>query len=346
MEKMPEVAESIVDSSTESAFEKLTFSGEDCLRMSCKCNGNEGGKTKCGRRLTPKCSRTDGWHHRKIASHASKSQPFTFRRSKLTFIHSTCLSSGRPVLRSPVLKLRDAVKSSSSPNLIPLTPPVTPLRSPNTVSSQRKPLRDIPNSLLPVLPVPNSISSSVKCCSLGLSDYGARQEEDFKSLAASARVPLTASPSSAETMAPSKKEGGVAAGRGTSSFKDPNYRVFRLRGKKSKKRTPAPSAGPPIKPLSDDEDSRELSKVSEILENTSLTSGLSAGGALPPAATTTTAAAASSSVASSSTSCSQQARMSPSAPLTDITINELAGYFDTFVHIPKKMSQMAEMMYT
>lgn len=30
----------------------------------------------------------------------------------------------------------------------------------------------------------------------------------------------------------------------------------------------------------------------------------------------------------------------------DITVDELAGYFENFVHIPKKMSHMAEMMYT
>lgn len=39
-------------------------------------------------------------------------------------------------------------------------------------------------------------------------------------------------------------------------------------------------------------------------------------------------------------SCSQQAR------LDDMSVNELAGYFDDFVYIPKKMSTMAEMMYT
>ncbi|XP_017777797.1 PREDICTED: uncharacterized protein LOC108563588 [Nicrophorus vespilloides] len=44
------------------------------------------------------------------------------------------------------------------------------------------------------------------------------------------------------------------------------------------------------------------------------------------------------------TSCSHQARMSP--PPCDVTIDELASYFETFVHIPKKMSTMAEMMYT
>lgn len=42
-------------------------------------------------------------------------------------------------------------------------------------------------------------------------------------------------------------------------------------------------------------------------------------------------------------SCSHQARMSPPC---DVTIDELASYFETFVHIPKKMSSMAEMMYT
>lgn len=38
--------------------------------------------------------------------------------------------------------------------------------------------------------------------------------------------------------------------------------------------------------------------------------------------------------------CSQQARRE------DVTINELAGYFENLVHIPKKMSSMAEQMYT
>ncbi|XP_013098344.2 uncharacterized protein LOC106081135 [Stomoxys calcitrans] len=47
-----------------------------------------------------------------------------------------------------------------------------------------------------------------------------------------------------------------------------------------------------------------------------------------------------------STTCSQQAAgNSAVAPSDDITITELASYFDTFVHIPKKMSSMAEMMY-
>uniref|UniRef100_A0A1A9W5C7 Oxidative stress-responsive serine-rich protein 1 n=1 Tax=Glossina brevipalpis TaxID=37001 RepID=A0A1A9W5C7_9MUSC len=45
-------------------------------------------------------------------------------------------------------------------------------------------------------------------------------------------------------------------------------------------------------------------------------------------------------------SCSQQAGNSATTICDDITINELASYFDTFVHIPKKMSPMAEMMYT
>lgn len=50
-------------------------------------------------------------------------------------------------------------------------------------------------------------------------------------------------------------------------------------------------------------------------------------------------------LSSSPNTCSVQARISP--PLSsDITIGELAGYFEEFVHIPKKMSHMAEMMYT
>lgn len=39
--------------------------------------------------------------------------------------------------------------------------------------------------------------------------------------------------------------------------------------------------------------------------------------------------------------CSQQALNPP----CDVTIDELASYFETLVHIPKKMSTMAEMMY-
>lgn len=54
--------------------------------------------------------------------------------------------------------------------------------------------------------------------------------------------------------------------------------------------------------------------------------------------------AVASSNSSNSSSCSQQARMSGSPPC-DVTIDELASYFETFVHIPKKMSSMAEMMY-
>lgn len=52
-----------------------------------------------------------------------------------------------------------------------------------------------------------------------------------------------------------------------------------------------------------------------------------------------------------STSCSQQAGSSAAGIANsngtsdDVTIDELACYFDTFVHIPKKMSTMAEMMY-
>ncbi|KAH6948048.1 hypothetical protein HPB50_022733 [Hyalomma asiaticum] len=33
-------------------------------------------------------------------------------------------------------------------------------------------------------------------------------------------------------------------------------------------------------------------------------------------------------------------------PYDDTTVNELAAYFENFVHIPRKMSAMAEMMYT
>ncbi|CAH2014221.1 unnamed protein product, partial [Acanthoscelides obtectus] len=42
-------------------------------------------------------------------------------------------------------------------------------------------------------------------------------------------------------------------------------------------------------------------------------------------------------------SCSHQARLNINPPC-DVTIDELASYFETFVHIPKKMSSMAEMI--
>lgn len=48
-------------------------------------------------------------------------------------------------------------------------------------------------------------------------------------------------------------------------------------------------------------------------------------------------------------SCSQEASNNATTTNTrncdDVTIGELASYFDTMVHIPKKMSSMAEMMY-
>lgn len=40
-------------------------------------------------------------------------------------------------------------------------------------------------------------------------------------------------------------------------------------------------------------------------------------------------------------SCSAQARKED-----ELTVEDLAGYFDDYVYIPKKMSDMAEMMYT
>lgn len=44
--------------------------------------------------------------------------------------------------------------------------------------------------------------------------------------------------------------------------------------------------------------------------------------------------------------CGMELRCSQQAKLEDTSVDELAGYFEDFVHIPKKMSSMAEMMYT
>ncbi|XP_050074962.1 uncharacterized protein LOC126562487 [Anopheles maculipalpis] len=52
---------------------------------------------------------------------------------------------------------------------------------------------------------------------------------------------------------------------------------------------------------------------------------------------------ASSTSSSAAASCSQQARLN--AMPCDVTIDEMASYFETLVYIPKKMSTMAEMMY-
>ncbi|XP_049295851.1 uncharacterized protein LOC125770394 [Anopheles funestus] len=68
-----------------------------------------------------------------------------------------------------------------------------------------------------------------------------------------------------------------------------------------------------------------------------------AGGSSSASSSNSNSTNASSASSSAAASCSQQARLN--AMPCDVTIDEMASYFETLVYIPKKMSSMAEMMY-
>ncbi|XP_035905975.1 uncharacterized protein LOC118509461 [Anopheles stephensi] len=71
--------------------------------------------------------------------------------------------------------------------------------------------------------------------------------------------------------------------------------------------------------------------------------GASSGAGGSSAVSGSSSANALSASSSAAASCSQQARLN--AMPCDVTIDEMASYFETLVYIPKKMSSMAEMMY-
>lgn len=77
---------------------------------------------------------------------------------------------------------------------------------------------------------------------------------------------------------------------------------------------------------------QKLAAVSEKLQQARIDSS--------PACPPNTVCSAVKAPPGSDLTCSQQARMD------DTTVDELAGYFDNLVYIPRKMSVMAEMMYT
>lgn len=88
---------------------------------------------------------------------------------------------------------------------------------------------------------------------------------------------------------------------------------------------------------------QKLATVSEQLEQARLEPRLEPSLPAPPCpvpACPPTVCSAIKTPTGSDLTCSQQARMD------DTTVDELAGYFDNLVYIPRKMSVMAEMMYT
>lgn len=144
------------------------------------------------------------------------------------------------------------------------------------------------------------------------------------------------------------------------SFNTSSFQRARSNTMPSLKRGPGPGGGVDAAGdagNNDNEINNPSTSTSLLLSSSSLTSSTSSATSATTATLSTTPLtnvlfsgndeiinSTTSGQSTSNNTCSIQARISPPSSC-DVTIDELASYFEEFVHIPKKMSHMAEMMY-